>query len=315
MKLSICIPTYNRINALKHQLTFLKNNHVFDRNDVEVLVANNSSTDGTDTYLNSIKNDYSNLTVINNESNLGLIGNLKKLTVSAIGEFIWFIGDDDTLKDGIVDKVIDILNGNDVNFVFLNHSMSKGTEIIVEKVYPGKGGLRKEGLNLFESVARSSYSNLGVWMYITGTIYKRTQIIKVNDILKQHMEENNFATPIGYSLYCSNGSGYILDDVYINDQCGDTSWKDSAVLVRCRDMIAVCDIIANKTVNPQQVRTLLFDCLPSPHPEITYMKYKKKFGYNNYALKWYLKYHKIALLTDIIKIAGKRLKTLFWKKS
>ena len=78
-KLTICIPTYNRLRLLKKQIAFLKSEINQNKNlldDIDFIVCDNASEDDTDVFLKKleIKNDFFKCYV--NSKNLGLIGNV-----------------------------------------------------------------------------------------------------------------------------------------------------------------------------------------------------------------------------------------------
>ena len=115
MKLSICIPTYNRLADLKACLVSVFGAiDVVGRKDMfEILVSDNASDDGTGEYIKSItkySNSY-NLIAWTNETNIGAIRNVKELIGYASGEYVFMLTDDDYLMpnalsvlDGYLDK-------------------------------------------------------------------------------------------------------------------------------------------------------------------------------------------------------------------
>jgi len=105
--LSICIPTYNRGDKLKRLLTFLQH-EILD--DVEVIVSNNCSVDGTEEILKHFESKcYSWLKINHNKTNIGAIPNMYKLSSLATGKFIWLFGDDDFMKKGTVNEIVKII--------------------------------------------------------------------------------------------------------------------------------------------------------------------------------------------------------------
>lgn len=96
--LSICIPTYNRLTELKVTLKYLlfeiENNH-FD--NIEVIVSDNFSDDGTLSYLEQISNNHAFLKININAENIGMIPNWKKAIDLATGKYVWLLGSDDII--------------------------------------------------------------------------------------------------------------------------------------------------------------------------------------------------------------------------
>ena len=108
MRLSICIPTYNRVGYLKELLPAILDQA--DAECVEVVVSDNASTDGTADYLRSLSNPC--LRWWTNETNIGGDRNFLKCVAEAKGEYVWLFGDDDLMPDGSVARVLDFLRDN-----------------------------------------------------------------------------------------------------------------------------------------------------------------------------------------------------------
>lgn len=104
MKLSICIPTYNRS---KHLLNCLNSIYLAKKNSTinfEVCISDNGSNYDvkkiTELYDKKIK-----IKLNVNKENLGYHPNLLKTTYLASGEFVWAIGDDDLLMPHSLKKI------------------------------------------------------------------------------------------------------------------------------------------------------------------------------------------------------------------
>ena len=107
MILSICIPTYNRLPFLKELLPAILRQVDAGRDEVEVVVSDNASTDDTADYLRSLLNPC--LRWWTNETNIGGDRNFLKCVAEARGEYVWLFGDDDIMPAGAVDMVLDFL--------------------------------------------------------------------------------------------------------------------------------------------------------------------------------------------------------------
>jgi len=105
MKLSICIPTYNRVRYLTELLPTIISQA--DVEGVEVVVSDNASTDDTAEYLCTINHPCFRWWT--NETNIGGDRNFLKCIAEARGEYVWLFGDDDIMPAGAVKKVTDFL--------------------------------------------------------------------------------------------------------------------------------------------------------------------------------------------------------------
>jgi len=115
MKLSICIPTYNRITDLKICLVSVIGaiNLLGSSDVVEILISDNASDDGTAEYIHSLPKTASNYIIHawTNEFNVGGVCNVKKLMEAATGEYLFMLTDDDYLTPNallILYKYLDV---------------------------------------------------------------------------------------------------------------------------------------------------------------------------------------------------------------
>ena len=115
MKLSICIPTYNRCDFLLKNLVWIagqiqKGHH----SDIEIVVADNASTDGTADRVRQFIQATPDLKIkfITHSKNLGFDRNVLSAVAGAQGEYCWLMGDDDVLNEGALEKLIQVFSDN-----------------------------------------------------------------------------------------------------------------------------------------------------------------------------------------------------------
>lgn len=104
--LSVCIPTFNRLQYLKEMLALLLPQA--EMYGVEVCISDNHSTDGTALYLYEVAKAYPWLRYVINPVNIGLDKNMLMAMSMGKGRYIYPIGDDDMLPDG---SLLEILQG------------------------------------------------------------------------------------------------------------------------------------------------------------------------------------------------------------
>lgn len=109
IKLSILIPTFNHGEYIKVLLESIIS-QVERRKDVEVLIADNASTDNTSEICLSFCKKSTNLKYKRNESNLGFDLNVVGLINSSLGRFSWIIGSDDWLESVAIETVISCID-------------------------------------------------------------------------------------------------------------------------------------------------------------------------------------------------------------
>lgn len=119
--LTIAVPTYNRCGLLETTLETIASQVAPLQDEVELLVANNGSPDGTVAMLERIAKRYPFLKVHNHESNIGPDPNFAFCLRQAKGRFFWLHGDDDLLCMGALEALVAVLRAEDPDVVHLRH--------------------------------------------------------------------------------------------------------------------------------------------------------------------------------------------------
>ncbi len=103
--LSICIPTYNRVDYLEELLASLTRQ--CDIPGVEICISDNASSDGTERFMRGVlKSGNSTVRYIRQSVNIGLDNNMLAVVSMAQGRYIYPLGDDDMLPPGAVDIIL-----------------------------------------------------------------------------------------------------------------------------------------------------------------------------------------------------------------
>lgn len=173
MKISICIPQYNRIEYLKISLQIIK---LQQNVDIEVLISDDASTDNTSEQIAELQKNYPfPLHYHRFEKNQGYDRNLRKSLEMATGEYCFILGNDDTLSDkdalSRLERFLVENNMPDVGFCnsadYFNSEevqiRAKNSEII------GNG----------PEIALKYYSSFS---FVAGLIYKKSAFDSVNTI-------------------------------------------------------------------------------------------------------------------------------------
>ena len=127
-KLSLCISTYNRAGWLELSLRNIFSQLPQVRDDLEVLVVDNTSTDRTPKvarpYLSRPDFRY-----VRNKKNVGMLGNLAVTAQRARGEYVWILGDDDLTRPGLIERLLHLTDQNpDLGLIYLNYGYSNETQ-------------------------------------------------------------------------------------------------------------------------------------------------------------------------------------------
>lgn len=120
MKLSICIPTYNRPNQLPNCLHSIYLAKQKTNLDFEVCISDNGSNYDVKKIIDVYQREL-DIKLNIHEKNQGYQPNLLKAISLAKGEFVWAIGDDDLLTLDSLETIQKLLEKNgDVDFFYLN---------------------------------------------------------------------------------------------------------------------------------------------------------------------------------------------------
>lgn len=145
--LSLCIPTYNRVNYLRELMPQLIA-EVEDVNraavQVELLISDNATTDGTEDYLREIS--CRGLKVYRNAENIGGNRNFLACVERASGEYIWLFGDDEVIEPGGVGRVLKLLSSMHPALLILRADGGE-TDIAEEVFYPDYGACLRAEMN------------------------------------------------------------------------------------------------------------------------------------------------------------------------
>lgn len=126
MKLSICIPTYNRSQWLTNCLESIRIASLsLDLNvtkQFEVCISDNGSSDETQIVISEfLKQSVFRVKTRANLTNQGIVRNFLDVVQLAEGEFVWLIGDDDLLMPDAIIELLELFNKNPtVDFFYVN---------------------------------------------------------------------------------------------------------------------------------------------------------------------------------------------------
>lgn len=150
MKVSICIPTFNRARHLTNCLQSIVSNEVKDRTDFEVCVSDNGSTDDTEQVVRRAQ-DNIDIKYHRNPSNLGIPRNFLNVVDIAQGDFVWLLGDDDLLIPGAIAALVELIDEHpEVDFFYIN-SFHLTTEYVLSCPQPFDTAMLPKEMKPFSS--------------------------------------------------------------------------------------------------------------------------------------------------------------------
>lgn len=139
VKLSFCIPTYNRVACLKRLLDSILEQKP-GPSQVEICISDNASEDHTSVLVSEYQQRYPAIVYHRFLSNQGFDRNCLKAIDIAHGEYCWLMGSDDIIEPGAIRSVLDRLDqypnlsGLSVNVKGYTPDLKK--EIYVRQLFP-----------------------------------------------------------------------------------------------------------------------------------------------------------------------------------
>ena len=171
-KLTIAIPIYNGAKTIKRLLDCILSQN-FLREDVDLIICDNGSTDNT---LEVIKPYENNFTLYKNETNLGADKNFELCVTRSNSEYVWIIGDDDFLKAGAIDEILKKIYQKTYACVFVNFSLYdiKTEKETLEKYLPINEDIVAQGISEF-----LEYTNIAA-NFLSAIIHNKKYFGKVD---------------------------------------------------------------------------------------------------------------------------------------
>ncbi len=245
MKLSICIPTFNRPDLLNNCLnSILIAKKEFSKFKFEVCISDNSNNFQSKNIINLYKKKI-NLTYNKNKKNIGYIKNYIKVVKMAKGEFVWVIGDDEILKP----KTFKILSDNfkkntDIDFMYVNSNFLQ-SEYFSKFKKPFNSYQLPQKMEIFSKVKINKkvmffdlINHKVSWDFLLGifqSIYKRKMFLRnLKFINKKEMyKSGEWSTFENTTFYCEtfaiafkNSKSLIQSKPIIVSTYGHKSWEN-----------------------------------------------------------------------------------------
>lgn len=169
-KLTIAIPTYNRLDKLKICLDRLFMQDKVQK--IEIIISDNASQDGTRQYMEKLVQNNSNIYYYRNEKNVGPDRNFLNCYNRANGEYILLLGDDDYLLPHAVDKLLKTLEKQPI-FVHLN---TCGIDC-EQPFIVGQPRWKENGLKIYQD-RNDILKEIGIYITFMSSLVLKTDLVK-----------------------------------------------------------------------------------------------------------------------------------------
>jgi glycosyltransferase involved in cell wall biosynthesis len=171
MKISLCIPQYNRIEYLLKSLSIIEQQTYLN---IEVVISDDASIDDTIEKLEQFKNNFKYPIIINKfVKNVGYDKNYRTSIELATGDYCVVLGNDDSLNgNDAIRQLVDFLIQNNLPDIgFCNYVEESNKNVITERAHFTKV------LGYGSEIALKYYS---CFSFVAGIIYKKSCFDKFN---------------------------------------------------------------------------------------------------------------------------------------
>ncbi len=269
MILSICIPTYNRINQLDNCLNsiLISKKNVDDFN-FEICISDNNSEKNTEEIIQKYNKELK-IKFNRNKKNFGFAINAIKTVSMAQGEFSWMIGDDDLILPKTLLKLKNLLQNNSDNDYFFINSYH------LNSIYLGQFSSPFDTNNLnFENMKKMSPLKISrsapfwevidpkvSWDFLIGiylSIFKTEKWLKSIDVIDQEKIkdtgvwsnfDNTCLHPIVIANAFKNSKAYICAEPLSVNLLGEREWKSMYEFVECIRIPELLDYYRTQGLN------------------------------------------------------------------
>jgi|TARA_B110000037_G_C17049183_1_gene476992 glycosyltransferase involved in cell wall biosynthesis len=159
IKLSICIPTYNRIECLNNCLNSIliakKNNYNFN---FEVCISDNCSKENVKKIIDKYSSSL-NISFSQNSNNLGLGVNILKAVSLAKGEYVWILGNDDLLLPNTFFYLERLFTDNTIVDFFYINSFHLDSSLVLSGQQPFDTNNLPKKMKKFSNFPKNFQSN------------------------------------------------------------------------------------------------------------------------------------------------------------
>lgn len=179
MKLSIIIPVYNQESFISKSIQSCLNQGL-NKNEYEIIIVNDCSTDKSIEIINSVQQQYDNIIVIDKKQNEGVERARYSGYLLARGDYITFVDSDDYLEPKILQSAIDVIDDINVDYVIFGGQRVVGkTFKIKQQLLSPVSGLLEQPI-LFDEYYISFFGKNILPVQMWGKVYKKKLLDSVN---------------------------------------------------------------------------------------------------------------------------------------
>lgn len=278
--LTIYIPTFNRVENLKHVISNLiaevDSNPVLSKL-VKIKVFNNCSTDDTSMFIDSICRPY--FSAYHREKNVGARVNVYDGIHHCDTEFLWILGDDDLPMPGVLTLVVKFVKDRKPNLLYLPAIWGKDMLLNSSPAVFQRLTYRQFGSEEFIKLVGVKITFISSFIINFG----KFKSIK-NEINRELTHGNDFGQLTFYiPLLLTNDYLFAVDAPVIS-ATGNSNFQYSHIKAFSIDLPLVCKSLLYE--KPLLLKMLIRNLIIAYLPSIIYSAKYKKVNSNDEVIPW-----------------------------
>ncbi len=203
---TIVIPTYNRISYLKESLNsaLLQTYH-----NLEIIICDNNSTDGTLEFCSSLKDD--RVYYLRHNTSINPLQNWNSWVEFSNGYYVTFLPDDDKLKPNFIEKCLTLLSeDNNAAFVKTGCDIINGKGKVIKKYLPFKENSSSSFQYILDRI-NPRYNELSLG---SGYLFKKKDFVKVGGFKDVGFKKMHFVDDyLWFSLAIENERVLYINEI------------------------------------------------------------------------------------------------------
>lgn len=196
-ELTIAIPTYNRKECLQQSLV-----NVIEHSrgkDIEILISDNASTDGTEEFVKFIQKENPSIKYYKNAQNLGFDGNFLNCFEKAQGKYVMLLSDDDVLLDGAIDSILEALKCAPICMHLNSSELISQVPLEYEKIR-----YEEEGILYFDD--RNDFiKKIGIMCTFVSSLVFKTDLVRAVPNKEKYFKSNILQSHVLFEIMKNEG--------------------------------------------------------------------------------------------------------------
>ncbi len=216
-ELTIGIVTYNGQSTISAVLDSAIRES--DGKNVEILISDNASTDGTGTIADDYACHLPNIVrCVHNERNVGFDANVDNVVRQAHGRFVWLMADDDFPLPGSIDHVLEVIHSHpDLALIFVNFHNPIDRKLSEDICC--KDGNQFFSMDRFKNgLVSSNVVNRQLWVDLDMSRFDGCQWI-------------HFAYSVQALAPRDGREGFVISDELVEQSCGGVRWGKGGTFI------------------------------------------------------------------------------------